>query len=90
VFIKTLDEIKENYPQNNTKCTPNKIIFLPKATPHNVFSPISPCSTIMPTIIFHDSTNDDVQIAPTTAFNTNSYAQKESSFNVEINSITKI
>jgi hypothetical protein len=61
MFIKTIDEIKENYPQNNTKCTPKKFIFLPKATRHNVLSTISPCSTIMLTIIFHDNTNGDVQ-----------------------------
>jgi len=37
-FIKTLHEIKEKFPQNNTKCNKKKYILLPKVTPFNVFS----------------------------------------------------
>jgi hypothetical protein len=40
MFIKTLNGMKKkNKPQNNTKCTPKKYIFLLKMYHHNVLSP---------------------------------------------------
>jgi hypothetical protein len=62
MFIKTLNAIREKLPPKKYKMYPKKNSFsCPHQPPNNVFSLISPCSTIMPTIIFHDSTNDGVQ-----------------------------